>query len=170
MNRNFAAPRGSQIGFAFACILGLFASSGCSQSGRTYPTGEVSGTVKYKGQPIGQGKITFMSTGAAADFATGDIVDGQYTVTNAPAGKCQIEIQMQTDENRGAIPPMMMKMMKSKMAQAKAQGTQVPDEEQALKLAKKSTFDLPAKYKNVKTSGLELDVQTGKQTKDWDLQ
>jgi hypothetical protein len=170
LRSNLAAPRRSHIWLACACILGLAASSGCgSRSGRTYAMGEVSGTVKYKGQPISEGKITFISTGAEGDSGTGAIIDGEYAVPNAPAGMCRIEIHIQTNENLYAINPQQMKMMKSQMAKMKAQGMQVPDE-QELKSAKKSTIDLPAKYKSAKTSGLELDVKTGKQTKDWDLQ
>jgi hypothetical protein len=129
--------------------------------------GEVSGTVTYKGEPISQGKITFISTGGAGDSATGNITDGKYSVPNAPAGNCQIEIHMQTTENLYAMSPQQEKMMKAQMAKMKAQGMQVPDD---VKRAKKNTFDLPAKYKTAKSSGLQFEVQTGKQTKDWDLQ
>src|SRR5439155_10082039 len=128
---------------ARACILGLAACLGCgSRSGRSYPTGEVSGTVLYKGQPLSQGKITFISTGAAGDSGTGDIIDGKYSVPNAPAGMCQIEIHIQTNENLYAVNPQQLKMMKAQMAKMKAQGMQVPDEEQ-LQRTKKNTIDLP---------------------------
>jgi hypothetical protein len=166
---NFAAARGRHIWLAWACILALAACSGCgSRSGRAYPMGEVSGTVTYKGQPISQGKITFIGT-AAGDSATGQIIDGKYSLPNAPAGKCQIEIHIQTEENLYAVSPQQEKMMKAQMAKMRAQGMQVPDEKE-LKRARKNPVDLPAKYKTAKSSGLELDVQTGKQTKDWDLQ
>jgi hypothetical protein len=156
---------GSQFWLTCACILAL--ALGCSKSGHNYPTGEVSGTVKYKGEPISQGKIMFLSTGQDGYFATGQITDGKYNVPDAPAGKCRIEIQPQSKENVGAIPPQQMRMAKAQLAKMKAEGKQVPDE---LQKTKRPTVDFPKKYMTAQTSGLEMDVQKGKQTKDWDLQ
>lgn len=151
--------------FAGACILGLWAFAGCSGGPRTFPTGEVSGKITFKGEPISLGKITFISTGASGDFGTGIINDGAYTL-DAPLGPCKIEVQMQTDENKYAVSPQQMKMIKAKMKAMKDQGMKVPDE---LPVTKKSTFSLPDKYKMADKSGLTCDVQKGKQNKDWDL-
>jgi hypothetical protein len=149
------------------CTLALAAFSGCSGGGeRTFPTGEVSGTIKYKGEPISQGKVTFISKGGTGDFGSGAITDGAYTV-KAPQGLCKIEIQIQSDENKYAVTPEQMKMIKSKMKQMKDQGMNVPDEPP--QLAKRPTVDLPQKYKIADQSGLEFEVKSGKQTKDWDL-
>jgi len=147
------------------CIFGLTVIAGCSSNGRTFPTGEVSGKVSFKGEPISYGKITFISTGATGDFGTGIINDGAYTL-DAPLGPCKVEMQMQTDENKYAVSPQQMKMIKAKMKAMKDQGMKVPDE---LPVTKKSSFSLPEKYKMAEKSGLVLDVKTGKQTKDWDL-
>jgi hypothetical protein len=73
---------------------------------------------------------------------------------------------MQTDENKYAVSPQQMKMIKAKMKAMKDQGMKVPDE---LPVTKKSNFSLPDKYKMADKSGLELEVKAGKQTKDWDL-
>jgi hypothetical protein len=150
---------------AGTCILGLTAFAGCSSGGRTFPTGEVSGKVTFKGEPISLGKITFITTGPTGDFGTGIINDGVYTL-DAPLGLCKVEIQMQTDENKYAVPPQQMKMVKAKMKAMKDQGMKVPDD---LPVTKKSTFTLPDKYKMADKSGLTLDVKDGKQTMDWDL-
>jgi hypothetical protein len=149
------------------CILGLAVFSGCSSDGpRTFPTGEVSGTVKYKGEPISQGKITFITKGGTGDFGSGTINDGAYTV-KAPVGLCKIEIQIMSDENKGAVPPEQMKMVKAKMKALRDQGVKVPDE--PLQATKKPTVNIPDKYKIADQSGLELEVKAGKQTKDWEL-
>jgi hypothetical protein len=148
------------------CILGLAIFSGCSAEDGTFPTGEVTGTVAYKGQRISMGKITFISTGREGYFGSDIINDGFYTV-KAPLGPCKVEIQMQSDENKYAVSPQQMKMIKSKLKAMKKQGLKVPDEPP--QATKKTTFDLPEKYKFADKSGLEFDVKEGTQTKEWDL-
>src|SRR5207245_9040760 len=123
-------------------------------------------TVKYKGEPSSQGKITFITKGGTGDFGTGTINDGAYTV-KAPVGLCKIEIQIHSDEKKGAIPPQQMQMVKAKMKAMRDQGMKVPDE--PLQVTKKPTIDLPEKYKVADRSGLEFEVKSGKQTKEWDL-
>jgi hypothetical protein len=149
------------------CALGLAVFLGCSSDGpRTFPTGEVSGTVKYKGQPISLGKITFISKGGTGDFGTGAINDGAYTV-KAPLGPCKIEVQMQSDENKNTVSPQQLKMIKAKMKAMRDQGMKVPDE--LPQVTKRTAVNLPEKYKFADRSGLELEVKEGKQTKEWDL-
>jgi hypothetical protein len=126
----------------------------------------VSGTVKYKGERISLGKITFISTAGTGNFGTGIINDGSYTV-KAPLGPCKIEIQLQTDENKYAVTPQQMKMIKSKMKAMKDKGVKVPDEPP--QATKRPTIELPEKYKFADQSGLEFEVKAGKQTKEWDL-
>ena len=146
------------------CVLGLAVSSGCSSG--TFPTGEVSGTVKFKGEPISQGKITFISTDGTGNFGSDIINDGLYKI-KAPLGLCKIEIQVQSDENKYAVSAQQMKMIKAKMKAMKAQGMNVPDEPpQAMKGPK---INLPEKYKVADQSGLEFDVKSGTQAKDWEL-
>jgi hypothetical protein len=146
------------------CVLGLAVSSGCSSG--TFPTGEVSGTVKFKGEPISQGKITFISTDGTGNFGSDIISDGAYKI-KAPLGLCKIEIQVQSNENKYAVSQQQFKMMRGKMKEMKAKGMDVPDEPP--QLAKKPTLNFPEKYKVADQSGLEFDVKAGEQTKDWDL-
>jgi len=151
------------------CVLGLVVLSGCSGGSggqRTFPTGEVSGTVTYKGERISLGKITFISAGGTGDFASADINDGSYAV-KAPLGLCKIEIQIQADENKYAVTPQQMKMIKSKMKAMRDQGKNVPDEPP--QVTKRTAIDLPEKYKFADKSGLEFEVKSGTQTKVWDL-
>jgi hypothetical protein len=122
--------------------------------------------VKYKGEPISLGKITFISTDSAGNFGSGIIHDGSYTL-KAPLGRCKIEIQVQSDENKYAVSPQQMKMIKSKMKAMKDKGVNVPDEPP--QATRRPTVDLPEKYKFADQSGLELEVKAGTQTKEWDL-
>ncbi len=156
-------------GLVCTCILGLAVLSGCSGGAggqRAFPTGEVSGTVMYKGNRISLGKITFISTGGTGDFGSAGINDGYYTV-QAPLGLCKIEIQVQSDENKYAVTPQQLKMIKSKMKAMRDQGKNVPDEPP--QVTKRPIIDLPDKYKFAEKSGLEFEVKAGKQTKEWDL-
>jgi hypothetical protein len=158
-----SVARWCRIWLVCTCVLGLAVFSGCS---RGFPTGEVSGTVKYKGEPISLGKITFISTDGTGHFGTAIINDGAYTI-KAPLGPCKIELQIQSDENKYAVTPQQMQMIKSKMKQMKDQGIEVPNE--LPQVTRRPTIKLPEKYKFADKSGLEFDVKSGTQTKEWDL-
>jgi hypothetical protein len=160
-----SATRWCRSWLVCACTLGLAVFCGCSGGQGAFPTGDVSGTVTYKGERIPLGKITFISTGGAGNFGSGTINDGAYTV-KAPVGLCKIEIQVQSNENQYTVSPQQMKMIKAKMKAMKEQGMKVPDE---LPQVKKPTIDLPEKYKFADKSGLEFEVKAGTQTKEWDL-
>src|SRR5271165_5081389 len=141
-----------------SCIVGVAVLSGCSHE--PFPTGDVSGTVTYGGERIAQGKITFISS--TGDFGSATINEGLYIV-RAPIGRCKIEIQAQSNENKYAIPPQQMKMAMSKMKQMREKGMKVPDE--PLQAAQSTTISFPQKYAFADTSGLEFEVKAGTQTK-----
>jgi hypothetical protein len=42
----------------------------------------VSGTIAYNGQPVGNGKITFMPKNRSGQQATGQIIRGRYSLTS----------------------------------------------------------------------------------------
>jgi hypothetical protein len=170
----FAATRSRLSWRAYGVILGLSAFLGCSNSARTYPSGNVSGTVSYKGEPIAKGAITFISTGPAGDVATGGITNGVYNVHDAPVGECKIQILVQGESSGtgSTRPENQMKMMKGQMKMARDSGMQIPDDvkmEAAPKKKKKTPSAFPEKYTNADLSGLKYEVTTGTQTKDWDL-
>jgi len=53
------------------------------------------------------------------------------------------------------------------MKAMKEKGMNVPDEPP--QVAKRTTINLPEKYKFADKSGLEFEVKAGTQTKDWEL-
>ena len=64
--------------------------AGCSsEAGPKLHT--VSGTVKFDGQPLKEGRITFQMTGPGGRSYTGPITDGAYKV-QAEAGSARVEI------------------------------------------------------------------------------
>jgi len=70
--------------FTGLATLGLLAVVGCSSDdtglGRRYA---VSGTVKYKGEPVTKGSITFEPAGKDGRHATGTIENGSYTLSTS---------------------------------------------------------------------------------------
>ena|ERR1022692_332838 len=64
--------------------LALLAQTGCGPT--TY---EVSGTVKFDGEPVSEGQIAFVSEDGASGGTT--ITNGQYKVA-VPSGKVKIQI------------------------------------------------------------------------------
>jgi hypothetical protein len=161
-----SATRWCRSWLVCACTLGLAAFSGCSGGQGTFPTGDVSGTVTYKGERIPLGKITFISTGGTGNFGSATINDGAYTV-KAPLGLCKVEVQAQSDENKYTVTPQQMKMIESKMKAMREQGMKVPDKPPVA--TKRTSIELPEKYKFADKSGLEFEVKAGTQTKEWDL-
>jgi hypothetical protein len=150
-------------------LLGMVILLGCS-SERHFPTGQVTGKITYKGQPVPGGTIMFISTSEAGDFGGGAIKeDGTYDVPKAPAGTCKIQMQVKTGGSP-AIPPQQLAMMKREIQKAKEAGVKVPEDLKLDGTKKKATFDFPRKYSDVSSSGLTMEVTTGTQEKNWELQ
>jgi hypothetical protein len=72
-------------------FVGLLAlAAGCGKSGPGKR--EVTGTVKYDGQPVPDGEIVFISEDKSVGAEGGKIVDGKYTL-QARDGKSRVEIR-----------------------------------------------------------------------------
>jgi hypothetical protein len=71
-----------------AALLGLVAllAAGCGRTGR------VTGTVTYENKPLAFGRIIFNS-GDSRPNGVGNIVDGNYEVTDAPLGECKVTVE-----------------------------------------------------------------------------
>src|SRR5438093_4818237 len=68
----------------------LLAVAGCGRGGGV---GNVSGEVKYNGQPLPDGNIAFISTVGEKQAIRGKITDGRYSLTNVPAGPVEVTVQ-----------------------------------------------------------------------------
>jgi hypothetical protein len=103
--------------------------------------GQVSGKVKYKGQPVPAGTITFFDRkNHAISGAIG--ADGGYSVEKVVSGPVKVTV----------VTPMPIYMPGDKPPP----GPKPPT--------------LPAKYYDREKSGLDFEVKEGPQTKDFDLQ
>lgn len=119
-------------------LLGLLLlQAGC---GRGW--GHVSGTVRYKGNPLPNGTITFYDE---ANQAVSDHIsaEGKYTVNKVAAGKVKITVTA----------PMPIFLPGDQTA--KKQFVNMPN--------------LPARYGDAEKSGLNRDITAGSQTLDIDL-
>jgi hypothetical protein len=128
-----------------AISLGLFALAagllaGC---GDGPASATVSGEVKVDGVPVEKGTITFTPADGKGQPVTADVVNGKYEVRTT-AGKKTVMISA----------PVVVEKRKDSTA---------PDA-QWIESTKES---LPDKYHS--KSELTLDVQSGSNTKDWDL-
>jgi hypothetical protein len=125
---------------SIACLLFALLFAGCS--GET--EGTVSGTVRVDGVPVEKGAITFIPADGKTSTSGGEIKDGRYSV-HVPVGKMKVSISVPKETRKKKLYP-------------------TPDSPEM------AMYDesLPARY-NSKTE-LDLDVKSGKNPKDWDLQ
>jgi len=119
-------------------LLSLLLLTGCSSSGNG-DGNEISGVVKYNGEPVPGGTISFISAADKNKVARAGInPDGTYRVGKVPLGDMKITID-------GPSPP-----------SDSAQG-------------KKPPMILPKTYLKAETSGLSYSVKEGSQTHNIDL-
>jgi hypothetical protein len=142
------------LGLALLPLLALFGIAGCGPS-----TATVKGKVSYQNKPLKGGKIIFTSKGK------GDVVadigkDGTYEAEKVPVGKVKVAIQtkyLDPKERTG--------MAYAPPKDAGNESGYKPPERPKGEYTK-----IDEKYESGETSGLEYDVASGENNKDWDLQ
>jgi len=135
-------PRLTAGSFVLVALL-LAASAGC----RGPSFGKVSGEVKFKGQALPSGTISFVSPLRGVRPADGLIKNGRYSIDKVPTGEVTILI---------IGPPKPPPDPKAKPRKPKDK--------------KKEDEGFPTKYSDLNQSGLKMTVTTGEQTKNLDLQ
>jgi|SRR5579884_3203064 len=122
----------------------IFLPSGC---GLFDNSGTISGTVRYKGEPLSEGSVSFVSE--KGRVATGPIdKSGRYVVTGVARGSAKVTVQVVSSEE----PPMSFAGA-PKSAPGKAAGPKIP-----------------LRYTVAATSGLQHSVTKGKQEFNIDLE
>jgi len=137
-------------------LLAVFFLVGCGEGGK----GDISGKVTYNGQPIPWGRVSFASEVGNKVTTTGQIVKGNYTVSNCPAGPAKIAVESFAAPTPSAKPSPMTKDMASKMFPGGGP-PEPPPPDVVGKVVK-----IPAKYTDPGQSGLTYTVQRGPQTHD----
>jgi hypothetical protein len=125
---------------------GLFLlPSGC---GLFENAGTISGTVRYKGQPLAEGSISFINDKGRVVTATIDNT-GRYAAPHVPVGSAKVTVRVASAEG----PPPLSFGSTPRPVQGPATVLKVP-----------SRYGLPV------TSDLRCEVTKGKQQYDIDLQ
>jgi hypothetical protein len=126
---------------AMGVVLALVAASGCGGG-----TGDVSGVVKYKGQPLDGGQVQFKGANnktAAADLKP----DGTFRVSGVPTGTVKVAVSY--------VDPRVMEHFKN-LSGASREGKASPK-------GPVSQYDkIPPKYGDFAASGLTIEVKPGK--------
>lgn len=137
-------------------ILGCGDDSGLS---KRYP---VSGTVKYKGQPVSKGRISFAPDGGAGRACGGDIENGAYTLSTTGT------------PNDGAIPgkyKVTVTAVDVDTTEMKkiAKGGQFHHDKAFQTANEQAKHLVPPKYGDASTSGLSREVEAKANTINFDL-
>src|SRR5260370_33718202 len=149
MSRRQANEGRSRLARAFPLLL-ILAVLGCTNS---HPgVGQVSGTVKFKGQPLTSGAITWSVIFVTEDGqTTGDVggEDGKYTVSEVATGRAKVAVV-----GLPRVPP----------------GLFDPKEKPpTLDNASRCLLESLKKFQNPDTSDLTCPVAKGEQTHDIEL-
>ncbi len=131
--------------------LALLLFVGCGPS-----LGDVSGTVKFKGELIPNGRITFYSQTGRKEALGGRIQNGEYAVEGVAVGPTQVTIETfgsAASDTGGKTP----------------KGADVSGFKGMMPNTGGKKVDIPARYSQPDKSKLEYEVKSGKQSKDFDL-
>ncbi|HZV03962.1 MAG TPA: carboxypeptidase-like regulatory domain-containing protein [Gemmataceae bacterium] len=122
----------------------LLLSSGC---GFFENAGTITGTVRYKGEPLPEGSVSFVNDKGKVVTATID-QSGRYAASHVPTGSAKVTVQVV----RADGPPPVSFGATPKSVQGTA-----------------AVFKIPSRYGVPATSGLKWEVAKGKQQFDIDL-
>lgn len=146
-------------GFLFVAGLMLM-TTGCGSKST------ITGTVTFHGAPMPAGTILFVPDNGAPPV-TAPIKDGKYTAERVPAGTVKISIASNHNDKPATL---MMANMMSKMGPPP--NVPIPTKaRQALErsLQFKKGFRISPRYADPALSGLTCTIESGSQTKDFQL-
>jgi len=167
LNQRSVATRRSSRCLAVLIVPALLVLASCGTDdglGKRYP---VSGTVKYNGNPLEKGEISFVSEDMSKNFgATGTIANGSYTLSmggdgnGAQAGKYKVTIIAKEDYTE-----------KAQADFQKATGSTSPKllPNFVAKAAAEAKTLIPAGYGDARTTTLKAEVKPESNTIPFDL-
>jgi hypothetical protein len=141
-------------------FVALLVLSGCGGKG------DVTGTVKYKGETMTKGTV-MLQVGNNQPFISDIGPDGTYTVKGIPTGTAKIAVNVLDD----SITAHFRKMSAYGREKQKAADPENPGGAAPAPPAPdpSSFYVVPQKYAEVNTSGLTLEVKSGKNMHDIDI-
>jgi len=146
---------------ALLAAAGISAPFGCGDDTGLSKRYSVSGKVTYKGSPVESARISFIPTTPEGRPASGQVENGQYTLTTlAP--------------NDGAIPAVykvtvLAQEIDTSEMKAIAKGGQFHHDQAFAKAVRNAKSLVPSKYKLAETSGLEREVKAQSNRFEFDL-
>ncbi len=145
---------------------------GCSDDGlgKRYP---VSGTVKYKGEPVAKARISFTPTKSDGHGASGQVENGAFTLTTQNSGDGALPGEYKVTVDDREVDAVKLKADAEKEAAKKgvekfSGGAMIPQDLQA-KALKASKSRLPGKYQIAETSDKKVTVEAKSNTFDIEL-
>ena len=118
---------------------------GCSRPNR------IVGTVSFDGKPLPAGRVTFLCDGEGRPAISGDIdANGAYEIENPPVGRARVAVETFKPQPKPASGVNPITGIDDSLGWEET-GAYVP---------------IPSRYNSVKTSGLELAVESGDQVFD----
>ena len=128
--------------FPALLVVALLGSFGCSTG-----VGTVTGEVRFKGELLPNGRVTFICQGGALPAMSADIVDGRYEIRGVPVGHVDVTVEtfnLRSDPVPGGLPP--------------------PPVPKGYKFVR-----IPDRYGSAAESGLGFEVVRGNQPRNLDL-
>jgi hypothetical protein len=141
--------------------LGLVTVLGCGDDtglARRYP---VSGTVTYKGDPVEKGRIDFKPTQAEGRDASGEIVDGKYSLTTAVSDDSALPGPYKVTVTSVEVDTTALKAI--------AKGGLFHHDKTFAKAVRNAKRLVPSRYQLANTSGLTATVKAESNTSDFHL-
>lgn len=134
-----------------AAVVAAFVSAAVAGCGR--PTGEIEGTVTYRGKPVPSGIVAvFVGEGRVV---TGVIAEGRFAVRGVPLGEGVVTVECDTPADPSIKPPPGEKI--------------IPFENPALPKPTGPPVAVPTRYRSPTTSPLRISLVAGAQQFDIEL-
>jgi hypothetical protein len=134
---------------------------GCSDDGlaKRYA---VSGTVKYKGEPVAKARISFVPKDAAGRGASGDVENGSFSLSTLSPGDGALPGEYKVTVDEREVDEAALKADTAKTIGKKNKGDlkiAMPIPELQAKALKKAKSSIPGKYQIDATSDLTAKVE-----------
>lgn len=151
----------------------LLAVFGCSDSDYIGQLHKVSGTVKYKGEPVSKARINFVPTTKDGHGAQGQVENGSFTLTTLKpddgvlAGDYKVTVD-DRETDTAALKSQAEEVAKKKGVEKFSGGAMIPQELQAQALAN-AKGRIPGKYQLPDTTDLTAKVDANNRTFNFEL-